>query len=154
MRILDDCLTYQMAMDLLDIPYEQNTRLYRILNTDPGLGNTVETKHVGKMKFIDRHGFEKATGVSTENARFPAYIAAMPLDDMITAAEAAEMMNMTERNIRNLGYSMVLETVELKPWGGYTLYSKRSVAHEINRRNFLAKALERKRTPRGKKNGT
>ena len=145
MRILDDCLTYWMAMDLLGIPRTQNVRLYRLIDA-----NELVTIKIGKTPLIDRRQLGKATGVTTEYAVFPAYMAIRPLRDLIDKAEAAEILEVTTRTIQNLGNSFVIDSIDLAPWGGHKLYSKRSVINEKNRRGMVELALKKKRTPRSK----
>jgi hypothetical protein len=134
-----------MAMDLLEIPREQNVRLYRLINA-----NGLDRRKIGRTPLINRRQLESATGASTENTRFPAYIAVRRLEDLIDKHEAAEILEMTTRTIQNLGNSFIIDSIDLAPWGGHKLYSRRSVINEKNRRGMIALALKKKRTPRSK----
>ena len=145
MRILDDCLTHKMALEMLNAPRGQNMRIYRMIEND-----NLETIKIGNIPFIDREQFIEAASLSVEYERFPPYIAAWPLSGLADVHEAAQILGVTTRTIHNLSNSYVIESIDLSHWGGHLMFSKVSLINERNRRGMVASALERKRTPRRK----
>lgn len=145
MKTLNDCLTYWMAMDVLGIPKDQNVRLYRLIEKEE-----IPTTKVGAIPLLDRAKIEELAGPDADVPKFPPHVAYISLNNLIGAKEAADILGVTTRTMRNLASRYVVDTVDLSHWGGHRLFSKRSVVSEVNKRNMIDQARKLKYTARYK----
>lgn len=146
MERLNDYVTYQMALDMLDAPRNQRMLVYRIIKE-----HDVEVVTKGRTKLINRSQFTEAAASSVKRrVNWPAHLAIIELGEMMTAQEVADELGITRRQVYNLLKENMLYTWDLSFWGGDKIIQRFSVEMELNRRQKRELALKRKRTPRWK----
>jgi hypothetical protein len=147
----NDYITFYMALDILGAPREQTMRVYRIIDD-----NNIEVVHLGKTALINRKQFIDAivetdgTRTRARFSRWPVHIATLRLDEMVTVTEAADMLNLTPRQVYNLIKRRVLYPVNLSFWGGAYVLNEGDVEREAKRRELKQETLAKKKLPRWK----
>lgn len=141
---LNRYITYKMALEILGAKPNQNARIYRIIDD-----SDIEVISIGNMRLINREQFCITAGKWDDSVRWPVHIAVTGTRELVSGADAAEMLGLTTRTAYNLAESGKIIMYDLSPWGGQKVFLKDSVVSERKYRDDVVEARILKNTARG-----
>lgn len=146
--ILDNYMTFTMALQMIGVSNKQNMRLYRLADAEE---NNIECVKIGHMNLLRTSDVVKALGGMSPNGevpRWPVHLAILDINALMSVGDVAAELEISERHVYNLAEKDKILSHNLEHWGGQTVFERGSVVREKSRRGIKLLALQRKRTPR------
>jgi hypothetical protein len=115
--VLGDYVTVAMAVELLGFRKEQTGRFYALVNRG------LPTYKVGGMtlaKFAELA--ELASLPAGSKPSWPSKLGELEMKHLHSRGDAADILNVSPRTVNRQAASGIVGSVDLSPWGGYTLY--------------------------------
>lgn len=115
--VLGDYVTVAMAVELLGHSREQTGRFYSLVRKG------LPTYKIGGMTLAKFSELAELAGLpELASPPWPAKLASLEMKFLHSRNDAAEIVGVSPRTINRQANAGEISTVDLAPWGGYTLY--------------------------------